>query len=177
MNEFTGTLKPDVSFTATGKAIISIVVNEKMDALRMVDDLKCCEKLTIKVGKYKEKRSLDQNGYFWKLCNELSEKLEIPPKELYREYIKDVGGNYEITPIKTEAVEKWIEIWQNNGVGFVSEDLGESKIQGYHNVRNFYGSSTYTTSQMARLLKLIIADCKENGINTLTAEELIRMGM
>ena len=120
-------------------------------------------------------RSLDQNGYFWALCGKLSAVLKIPPEEIYQNYIKDVGGNYEVTPIKAEAVERWIKIWQGKGIGFIAEDLGESKIPGYHNIQNFFGSSTYDKAQMGRLLDMLIADCKENGIETLTPEEIRRL--
>ncbi|MBQ1190785.1 MAG: hypothetical protein IIX43_00695 [Bacteroidales bacterium] len=54
--------------------------------------------------------------------------------------------------------------------------MGESKIKGYHNIRNYYGSSTYDKAQMGRLLDLIIADCDENGIVTLTPEEIAKLG-
>lgn len=123
----------------------------------------------------KAKRSLDQNGYFWVLCNQLSAVLKTPPEVLYREYIKDVGGNFEIVPIRTERVKRWISTWESKGIGFVAEDIGESKIAGYTNVRSYYGSSTYTTEEMSRLLDLIIADCDENGIVTLSKEEIERM--
>lgn len=124
----------------------------------------------------KAKRSLDQNGYYWVLCGQLSAVLRMPPEALYREHIKDVGGNYEIVPIKTERVKRWIETWEGKGLGFVAEDIGESKFPGYTNVRSYYGSSTYTTEEMGRLLDLIIADCEENGIVTLTPEEIAKLG-
>ena len=133
------------------------------------------EKYTAVLKEQKAKRSLDQNGYFWVLCNKLSEVLKTPPKDIYRKYIKDVGGNYEVTPIKAEAVKRWIEIWESKGDGFVAVDMGESKINGYHNIRNYYGSSTYDKAQMSRLLDLIIADCDENGIVTLTPEEIAKL--
>ncbi|MEE0900480.1 MAG: hypothetical protein UIM25_06250, partial [Bacteroidales bacterium] len=61
-------------------------------------------------------------------------------------------------------------------IGFIADDMGESKIKGYHNIRNYYGSSTYDKAQMGRLLDLIIADCDENGIVTLTPEEIAKLG-
>jgi hypothetical protein len=154
---------------------IKLPVESRQKARDFVLNLKDNVKYVAKLGERKEKRSLDQNGYFWVLCNQLSAVLKIPPNELYREYIKDIGGNYEIVPIKAEAVKRWIEIWNGKGIGFVAEDLGESKIKGYHNIRNYYGSSTYDTAQMSRLLDLICADCDENGIVTLEKEEIERM--
>lgn len=121
-------------------------------------------------------RTLDQNAYYWTLCGQLSAVLRVPPNEIYREHIRDIGGNYEITPIKEGAVQKWVEIWEGKGLGFIAEDLGESKkIPGYHNIRNYYGSSTYDKRQMGRLLDLMIEDCKLQNIETLTPEQLAIM--
>lgn len=149
---------------------------ESRDAARnFVDNYKRETKHVCILKEMKAKRTLDQNGYFWVLCGELSKALKTPPKDIYREYIKDIGGNYEVTPIKEERVKRWVEIWEAKGVGFVAEDLGESKFKGYHNIRNYYGSSTYDKEQMSRLLDLIIADCEDNGIVTLTPEEISKM--
>lgn len=141
--------------------------------LKMKEDMKYIARLSKK----KDMRSLDQNAYYWHLCNELSEVLKIPPREIYREHIKDVGGNFEIVPIRAEAVKRWVENWEKNGVGFVAEDLGESKIKGYHNIQTFYGSSTYDREEMGRLLDLMKADCDANGISTLTKQEMERLGI
>lgn len=127
------------------------------------------------IGKAKEKRSNDANAYFWTLINKLSGKINIPPVEIYRTYIKDVGGNYEVIPIREDAVETWIKVWQGRGLGWLCDIIGESKLRGYMNVICYYGSSTYDTRQMTRLIDLCVQDCKENNIETLTPEELARM--
>jgi hypothetical protein len=134
-------------------------------------------KYTANLKKYVSKRSLDQNAYFWKLCGELSVAVSTPPEEIYRELIKDIGGNHEIIPVKAEAVETWVRNWQSHGIGWVCDVVGESKLEGYVNVRCYYGSSVYDTRQMKRLLDLVIAECKEIGINTMTPEELARLAV
>lgn len=154
---------------------IKLPVGSRQAARDFVLKIKDGQKYIAELKERKEKRSLDQNGYFWVLCGKLSAVLKTPPEQLYREYVKDVGGNYEITHIKAEAVERWIKIWESKGTGFIAEDLGESKFEGYRNIRNYYGSSTYDKEQMSRLLDLIIADCDENGIVTLEREEIERL--
>ena len=134
------------------------------------------KRYTAVLKEKKASRTLDQNAYYWVLCGKLSGKLKIPPMEIYREHIQDVGDNFEVVPIKTERVDKWCEAWQRNGDGFVTAVMGESRLTGYTNVRSYYGSSTYDTTQMSRLLDLIIQDCKDNDIPTATPEEIARMG-
>jgi hypothetical protein len=119
-----------------------------------------------------DKRSNDANSYYWTLIGKLAEKIGIPPKDIYRTHIKDVGGNYEVVPIRDDAVETWIKNWQGKGIGWVSESIGQSKLRGYTNVICFYGSSTYDTRQMSRLIDLCIQDCKAQGIETMTPNQL-----
>ena len=154
---------------------IKLPFEARQPARDFITSIKEDKQYVAELKERKAKRSLDQNGYFWVLCNQLSAVLKLPPKDLYKEYIKDVGGNYAVTPIKAEAVERWMQIWEGKGIGFIAEDMGESKIAGYHNIRNYYGSSTYDKAQMGRLLDLIIADCDENGIVTLTPEEIAKL--
>lgn len=119
-----------------------------------------------------EKRSNDANAYYWTLVNKLSDKIGIPPKVIYRAHIEDVGGNYEVVPIRDDAVETWVKNWQDKGLGWLCESIGQSKLRGYTNVICFYGSSTYDTRQMSRLIDLCVQDCKAQGIETMTPNEL-----
>ena len=57
-------------------------------------------------------------------------------------------------------------------VGRSTVDMGECrKIPGYHNIKSYIGSSDYDTSQMSRLLDLIIEDCRQNGIDVMSERE------
>ena len=121
--------------------------------------------LDFSIAEYREKRSRNANNYAWALIGKLSAKLNIPPKDIYQNYIKDVGDNYTIVCVKDEAVKSLRDGWSNNGIGWVSGTM-DSKIPGCTNVFLFYGSSTYDTAQMSRLINLIVDDCKANGIET-----------
>lgn len=128
-----------------------------------------------KIKEYRERRSLDANAYCWVLIGKLSAALGLPPEEVYKEAIQDVGGNYEVVPIKAEAVETWKRIWIGSGTGWICQDMGESKLKGYRNLMCFYGSHVYDTQQMSRLIDVIVEECKLQGIETKTPDELARM--
>lgn len=130
------------------------------------------KKYAVEIKEYRPRRSNDANAYLWTLIGKLSAVLGIPPEEVYRDAIRDVGDNYEVMPVRNEALDKWKHIWQSNGLGWVCEEIGPSKLPGYTNVRNFYGSSVYDTAQMSRLIEIIVADCKAQGIETMSPEEL-----
>lgn len=126
----------------------------------------------LEVKEHRKKRSLDANAYAWTLINKISDALRITPKEIYRQAIQDIGGNFEIIPIKEEAAQKFKEIWEGQGLGWPCVDMGKSKIPGYRNLRAYYGSSTYDTRQMSMLIDHLVQDCKALDIETMTPEKL-----
>lgn len=153
---------------------ISLKVDNPFEARRFLAKKKE-KKYVADIKEWRERRSLDANAYFWTLAGKLSAKLGISPEEIYRAMIRDVGGNYEVMPIRNDALERWKAIWQSNGLGWVCEEIGASKHEGYTNVRNFYGSSAYDKSQMSRLIEIIVQECKLQGIETMTPAELARL--
>ena len=129
--------------------------------------------LTVK--EHRKKRSLDANAYAWVLIGKLADAMRIPPTVVYNNAIQNIGGNYEVIPIREEAVDKFKEVWTKQGLGWPCVDMGPSKIQGYRNLRAYYGSSTYDTRQMSILIDALIQDCKALDIETLSEEKLSAM--
>ena len=126
----------------------------------------------IEVKEHRKKRSLDANAYAWVLINKLADTMRIPPTEVYRQAIQNVGGNYEILPVKEEAAEHFKQVWEAQGLGWPCVDMGKSKVSGYRNLRAYYGSSTYTTTQMAQLIEILLQDCRSLDIEVKSAEEI-----
>lgn len=119
--------------------------------------------LTIK--EKKKRLSRDANAYFWEFLDKLAVKLRIGKTELYRELIRDIGGVSTIICVKSEAADALIDGWKHNGIGWFAEKE-ESKLEGCTNVVLFYGSSTYDTEQMSRLIDRLIWECNLVGIDT-----------
>lgn len=159
---------------ATGKPTVSFEINERNDFKQMVDDLKGKEKLSIEVKPYRERRSLDANAYFFVLADKLAEKTGVPKETIYREAVKNVGGVSEVVCVKNSAVERLCEAWRRNGLGWQVDTI-PSKIEGCTNVVLYYGSSTYNTEQMSRLIDNIVQDCKAVGIETMTPDQIAEM--
>jgi hypothetical protein len=159
---------------ATGKGQLTLEINELSEFKQLYDDLNQKDKLSIEIKEYRKRRSLDANAYFWVLCDKLSEKQGVPKEEIYRSYIKQIGGNCDTVCIKDKAVEKLCEGWVRNGIGWLAETF-PSKLEGCTNVTLYYGSSTYDSQQMTRLLDLIIQDCKAVEIPTETPNQIAEM--
>lgn len=121
---------------------------------------------------HRKKRSLDANAMAWKLLGDLAAVMRLSPVEIYRGYMRDIGDNYEIIPIKAERIKDWDRLWCEGHLGRMTEDLGECRnTPGYHNIVTYIGSSDFSTSQMSRLLELIIQDCKAVGIDVISERE------
>lgn len=158
----------DISKSINGECVLSLVIPPS--ALSICNEY-TDKDLTLKLSEWRNSRSKEANAYFWELCGKLAAKLHRSPTEIYREIIKDVGGNYDVLCLQNKAVESFIKKWKSHGLGWVC-DTTASKLKGCTTIIAYYGSSTYDTAQMSRLIELIIAECKSQGIETATPEEL-----
>ena len=170
MHELTGKIT-GFFLSLEGKPLVTLELNERRSALDMVDELRDSGKLSIKIGKHKEKRSLDANAYAWVLIGKIAEKTNIPKTEVYRDAIKEIGGNYDVVCIKSEAADTLRSAWERNGIGWMTE-IQYSKLKGCTNVFLYYGSSTYDVSQMQRLIELLKQDCDSLNIDTKSQAEI-----
>ena len=171
MHELTGRIE-NVSFDYfSGKPRVTFSMNEPGTAREMVDELKSQEKLTIKIGKFKKRRSLDCNAYAWVLIGKIAEKTNVRREEVYRAAIKEIGGNSETVCIQSKAVKTLCAAWEKNGIGW-QVDTFPSKIEGCTNVILYYGSSCYDQEQMSRLISLIQQDCVALGIEVKSQAEI-----
>lgn len=171
MHDLTGRIS-SVSFDyATGKPLITFELNEQRSALDMVDELRAFDKLSLRIGRYKQKRSLDANAYCWVLLSKIAEKTNQRVTDIYRAAIKEVGGNSDTVCIQDHAVEQLCAGWQRNGIGWVTDTM-PSKIDGCTNVILYYGSSTYDSATMCRLIEIILQDCAALGIEVKPKEEI-----
>ena len=152
----------------TKKPKISLLLDT--NDMNTVEELKNENKLNLELKKHRQKRSLDANAYMWVLISELQEKLNVPKDIIYKDAIKNIGV-YEVIPVKNEAVDRFIDAWKHNGLGWVCETT-KSKLEGFTNILAYYGSSTYNTTEMSRLIDLIVQECQQIGIETKPKEEI-----
>ena len=170
MYELTGKIA-GVSFSIDGMPLVALQLNERKSAMDMLDELKSLEKLTVKLGKFKAKRTLDMNAYCWVLISKIAEKTKIPKEEVYRNAIRGIGGNYDVVCVQDKALHSLCNAWARNGIGWLTDTV-PSKLEGCTNVMLYYGSSTYDMEQMSRLIDNIIQDCNALGIETKTQAEI-----
>ena len=154
----------------TGKPLLVFEMEDKRSALEAADSL-LGKRVTVKVGKYRKKRSLDANAYAWVLIGKIAEKTNVSTEEVYRSAIRGLGGNSDMVCIQNHAVDSLCSGWSRNGIGWITDTM-PSKLDGCTNVVLYYGSSTYDTEQMSRLINSIVQDCYALGIETKSPEEI-----
>lgn len=155
----------------TKRFVLTMEIENPQTAMNVWDELHRDEKVSVRFAKHRKKRSLDSNAYAWVLMDRLSAKLLIPKEQIYRHYITEIGGVSDTVCVRTDSVNKLRETWSKNGLGWLSTSF-PSSTPGYTNVILYYGSSTYDTRQMHRLIELIVQDCKAQGIETADPEDI-----
>lgn len=144
------------------------------DARRTLDGLKPGKVYDVEIKEHREKRSLDANAYCWVLLDKLAEALDTTKEELYRGYVRKIGP-FKDFDLTVDEAQTFRTAWERLGQGWPTEQVdftpdGERVI-----IRAYYGSSTYNTKRMSRLIDMIVEDCKEQGIETLTPQQLDAM--
>lgn len=128
--------------------------------------------LDFTIKKYRKKRSLNANAYCWELIGQLSEKTNLPSLEIYRNAIREVGIYKDFDDMEESQAKTLCAAWGRLGLGWITEQLDYAEDGDRVIIRCYYGSSSYNTAQMSRLIYYIVADCKEIGIETKTPAEL-----
>lgn len=172
----TGTLKDVTRDLRTRKLAVTFLVDRAGEAdLTLLASLPVID---IIARKHREKRSLNANAYFHKLCTLIAEAIGASLIEVKNRLIREYG-QYEYVDgmIPTYLVkEEYVEAMQvKEGVHFTL--LGFETIDGivYGKMAAMRASHTYDTKEFSRLLDGTVREAKELGIETLTPDELERM--
>ena len=136
------------------------------------------ERYIAEIKKYRKKRSKNANDYLWELVTQMSQALAssylyVSKEDIYRKHIK-IAGRCDYVAVPERAVDSLIEGWKDKGIGWFAEVVDfipGKEIQGCKKVCLYYGSSTYDTAEMSRLLGSVIQEAQDMGIETLTESE------
>ena len=140
----------------------------------MQESVRNGKKLAVEIKPERQRRSIDSNAYLWILCQKIAEVIGSTKDLVYRKLITDVG-QFEVVPIRNDAVESFTRKWNGRGLGWHSEVESESKLNGYSRVICYFGSSVYDTKEMATLIDEAVSQARELGIETLPPDEIESM--
>jgi hypothetical protein len=168
MHELTGKIV-DVSLDYfSGKPIVRFALNELRPTEVMLDHLRSEEKLSIKIDKYREKRSLNANAYAWKLITEIGNVTRLSKEKVYLDMLEQYGQS-EIVSILANI----------NPSGYFKyyEEVGEGTVRGqlFKHYRIYKGSSEFDTKEMSIFIDGIIYEAQQLGIPTETPDQIAKM--
>lgn len=128
------------------------------------------KRLSVEIKPDRGRRSLNANAYLWLLLGKLAGALRTTKDDLYP-IMLDRYGVYTHVVVRPEAADRMMQEWR------VARNLGRVMVGGVAGVQLqlYYGSSTYDTAEMARLIDGVVDECRECGIETLPPDELARL--
>lgn len=159
------------------KKTFNALLPSLLDCISLLDD----NEYTLTIDKKKQARSIRANNYSWMLTDKLSEKLLIQGVKLSKD------------EMHAEMIYRYGQpLLDNNGVSVIlstcqdvkitdfydyAEYIGESELNGkvFKHYRIFVGSHLYSSDEMAKFIAGIVLECKEQGIETETEEEIAKM--
>ena len=152
----------------SGKPKLTVELNEKQTAMSLYDELNKEEKLSFKISKFREKRSLNANAYAWKLLTEIGNILRSNKETVYLEMLKRYGQREVISVQAHIPIQGFIKYF---------EEIGESSTNGklFKHYFVFKGSSEFDKQEMSIFIDGIVDEAKALGIQTETPEQIAKM--
>ena len=164
--ECTATLQTLNRDWQSNKLIMTFAINEDVSN-ESIEEIRQCEKLSLVAKKWRQKRSLDANSYYWRLLTKLAKKVNTSNSEMHNQLLADygypemVGGMLVRTPIPdTEEAEKMVAQSSTYHLKPTTQIVvGKDKV-AYRTYIMMRGSSSYNTEEMSRLIEGLIYECK-----------------
>ena len=168
MYQVTGKIQGLAQDFGTRKVTLTLSVNEDAAAKLLYDELHETEKLSIKIDKYREKRSLNANNYAWKILTEMANILRSSKEEVYLEMLKRYGQSEIISVLAHIPIGEYVKY---------CEVAGESTLNGklFKHYKVYKGSSEFDQREMSIFLDGVVSEAKEMGIPTETPEQIARL--
>ena len=158
------------SFTYRGLNKGLLILELQGDFREQFDRLKDKD-VDVEVKAYKEKRSLTSNAYLWTLLDKIAGVVGSNKESIYLDFVRQYGLFKDFTLTEDEA-KTFSVAWSKLGTGWPTEQVDYAPDGEHVVIRAYYGSSTYNTKQMSRLLEAVVEECKGLGIETRPKEEI-----
>lgn len=169
MYDLTGNISNFSLDYKTGKAILTLELNERKNATLMYDNLNRIDTLAISIDKWRDKRSLEANSYCWVLCNKIANCVGASKDEIYLKMLKRYGQTF-VCKIPNKYVDQFKrseKYWEEH------ESLdAEEKAQYF---RVWVGSSHYNTEEMSIFINGICDEAVQLDIDVRTPNQIAEM--
>lgn len=166
----------DLKFSRDGDNLLTLRTSE--DVTGLFDRLKDLP-VRVDVKQWREKRSLDANGYYWLLLDRCAASLGISKPRAHNLMLRRYGAVetideqmvYLVLPESDEAAEKALEA-ETYHIRPTSQVKTGRDGKQYRTYMLLKGSSDYDTKEMSTLINGLVDECKALGIETKSPEEV-----
>ena len=155
-----GRLKDLLTLTG-GEWLVSFTTRENPVSMfhRMKDHA-----VSIEIKKANNPRSNDANAFCWAMCTDIGKAMKLSKETVYRKAIRE-AGKHAMMLMQNDAVETFQKIWGQKGVGWFADVVDDSKKNpGCKVIFAYYGTSTYDTAEMSRVLDYLKQDMDSLGL-------------
>ena len=162
---FTGDDKPELTLT------LVMSRKEAQIAFKILQEiLDKGKSLWMEIKRYRKKRSLTANSYFWVLVDKIAKVIRSTPDEVYIQMLTRYGQREsELLSVIEAGAEMIYRATKNHCV-----EVGESELKGktFKHLAILRGSSMYLSNEMAILIDGVVSECKLLNIETMSDREL-----
>lgn len=143
---------------AGGEWIVSFVTRNDP---RMMFDKYNGKEITVDVKRAEKARSKNANAFCWALCAEIGKAMTPPlsKEDVYRMAIKAVGVYFDKV-LPAWDIEPVRRRWEDHGTGWIFEIVDDAGV-GRKLCNLYFGSSTYTVSEMKTLLEWLLDNARQ----------------
>lgn len=122
------------------------------------------------IKEYKEKRSLTQNAYSWKLQNLIANKMRISNEEVHFNMLKSYGKFEVISLLDDIDCENYFTYY---------EEIGKSELNGktFKHIKVYKPTHKMDTKEMSIFIDGVIQEAKQLGIEVIEKKEIERMNL
>ena len=116
----------------------------------------------------KSKRSLTANAYYWSLLNQLASVLRMSSDEVHFMMLRRYGV-CEVVSVRSDInVDGYFRYY---------DEIGKSDLDGkeFTHYKIYKGSSQMDSKEFSVLLDGLISECEDQGIPTLTPDEVAKL--
>jgi len=159
--EFAKTYENEPIITVTVDKSQGYVVDE---LIKKYDD----KAWQIEITRLVEKRSGEANRYLWEICTKLANKIGGDKDSIYLKMLKryGVGGVLKVPDKCEKEVKQMCDHW---------EDHEKMEGEEVKYIRFWVGSSKYNTYEMFILLRGLVEEATEAGVDCRTPDEIAQM--
>ena len=176
--DLTGKIQGMTIDIPSGKLNLTLQVNEDSKAIvGNLNSLVSCEKLSVVLNKWRKKRSLDANAYYWVLVSKIAEKLRSSKEEIHNLMLARYGQpekEDDGTAVVISVLDT-IDLAKRDDIHVKAIGHGTAGGRRFTHYLLLRGSHTYDTKEMSILIDGVVSEAREMGIETMSPEELERL--